>query len=552
MVDVIKAAVDCLDELYSILSPSFGPYGKEVLIQNNVGSIFITKKGISILRNLEMANPIGRLIKQSIEEFTNKQGDGCKVYVIVLRNIIKTFYHILLTKHHSQLVITSEVSRTLLLLSEHFESNKGFNEFALSDTVIAKQNVFHCKYLSNFVDTFLCGQYSIKIKEVFIKLINDLFSLITFDSNNIEYLLKYFSSFYIEAESLSFQHSKVVEGIIITRASVPRIINQTNSRFLVITGSFSRIEENMTELSLNDDKAFTSHLSSNQKILNKFIDVILLHKITLIITEESLPNVLQNLLISNNIAFISFVLEEEIEYICVTYDISPLSCLYDIFNIHSMNAVLGKATFFNSCIIGTKYYSHIGPPMNSRDTQKPCISLIIASPHAGMGNEYNKTTLQLFKHLANVVNSSECHLVPVGGVFESMLAKYLTLQHLNLTHDCCYIKNVVTNSLLEVMVVLSSNCCRNDQQKKDVKIALLKIKEDVSDNGNFYGINGKLGTLIQSSEIIQYESFNAKIKMITNLLHLSAQIFRITDVVPVKNRIKENEEELGISEGLEE
>ncbi|MGX7582822.1 chaperonin GroEL [Candidatus Vidania fulgoroideorum] len=81
--------------LYKVVSSTFGPYGKNVILERNYGIPIITKDGYRICREVNFKNKLmnigSDIIKCSSKKINEEVGDGTTTSIILTYNIIKSY-----------------------------------------------------------------------------------------------------------------------------------------------------------------------------------------------------------------------------------------------------------------------------------------------------------------------------------------------------------------------------------------------------------------------------------------------------------------------------
>ena len=535
MTEAIYSAKACLQDLKNIFQDSFGPYGKDVLIQTNVGVIFVTKRTASVLKHLEMKHPIGTMIKQSLQIFLKQNGDHGKLYIFILANLVDVLLKSLYGLHCSTLCNKlAKLSMSLMNINRAVTNEErirnNFHQFLLETS----PEIFLEKYFSKYIQTFLCGQYNKRISSHLIYLLRSVFEIVKFTADIVTFILKYFDEICVNVELMHFTESAIHEGVLLQRECVPRDCDKRcPCKFIMIIGN-AFDTTNSIEINMSHEKNYSKLKQCNANILDSFVKVIKQERVNLILFEKNLPKYLQDSLMKEDIVYIQYVPIEELEYISFVYNCGLLSGIQDILTLKDTAGTFGTAEYFQSCVLGKRFSSNLGPIVAKNFTKKPLLpfTFILCSNQKGLGEEYKSTIHSIFTNLKTILQCDNCAFMPSNGVFEIIFSRYLTCNEIKIDKEDSDLKDCLVKCLLEVPKMLWNSSTKTGMKNQDFIKYL--ISDDWATCTNVFGINPLNGDLVPFDQVDSYESFYSKLNLITSLFEVCAQILRITDIVPIK------------------
>ena len=535
MTEVIHSAKACLQDLKNILQASFGPYGKDVLIQTNVGVIFVTKRTTSVLKHLEMKHPIGRMIKQTLQIFLKQNGDHGKLYIFILANLIdgllKSLYGLKSSVLCNKL---AKLSISLMNINRIVTNEERVRNYFRQFLLETSPEIFLEKYFSKYIQTFLCGQYNNRISSHLIYLLQSVFKTVRFTAHNVTFILKYFDEICINVELMHFTESAIQVGVLLQRECVPRDCNKRYPcKFIMIIGN-ALDTTNSIEINMSHEQNYSKLKHCSANILDSFVKIIKQERVNLILFEKNIPKYLQDSLMKQDIVYIQYVPIEELEYISFVYNCGLLSGIHDILTLKDTEGTFGTAEYFQACVLGKRFSSNLGPTVAKNCTKKPLLpfTLILCSNQKGLGEEYKSTIHSIFINLKTIFQNDNCAFIPSNGVFEIVLSRYLNCNEIKVDKEDTNLKDCLTKCLLEVPKRLWNSSTKTGIKNQDFIKYL--ISDDPATFTNVFGINPLNGDLVPFDQVDSYESFYSKLNLITSLFEVCAQILRITDIVPIK------------------
>ena len=561
----LKTANTYLTEISIILKPSFGPNGKDILLKSSTGVTYVTKNGESIVQQLEVKHPIARLIKNSVQNYTKCSGDFSKTYLLLLDSLIGSLTNTYMNgvnvarpqRLHSTL---SFISNSLLKLKSKLSSDFVLGYMNANGYILkVSADEFMDKYFDGLYTVVVCGKFNSAIMNVLKRILKDIFQHIEITRTNLSFIIKKFTNLCITVNGIPFGQSQVVEGVIIQREPVPQHTVRTHCTFILISGKTTRSSCSNIELSLHGESGLLRQQHASKKFYERLVGIITDLGISIVFTEERLPLLFCTLLKSKNITYVSFVLEEDLEWLSEVYEISPLSGLYDILNIQNSETIIGRSTFFKSCILGTHVCSHLGPPES--DTSKSSLSskayqIIVCALYEGITSQYSEAIFSFLKSVYQCFSmDDEMLLIPACGFFELFL--------INIFKDAkrdvvvCgggeekYSADEVFNG--EAKYLEESFTAEENEIVSLFSQSLHVIPKSIFDNSNkvkckryiscvtglncTLGVDGCTGEMIGPKEVKLYVPFNSKIQLFWSLLDVCAQVVRLHHVIPLKELV---------------
>ncbi|GMK58661.1 hypothetical protein CspeluHIS016_0601030 [Cutaneotrichosporon spelunceum] len=103
--EAVLRNIQAVGELSEIVRTSFGPYGRNKLIINHLGRLFVTNDAATIIREIEVAHPAAKLLVMASHSQETEMGDATNLVLILAGELLKRSEHLLTMGLHPSEVI---------------------------------------------------------------------------------------------------------------------------------------------------------------------------------------------------------------------------------------------------------------------------------------------------------------------------------------------------------------------------------------------------------------------------------------------------------------
>jgi chaperonin GroEL (HSP60 family) len=103
--DVRRANITIIGKVSDSIKPMIGPNGMNKMLLSPTGVIIITKSGRTTLENVELSNPITKLLVDLARTQSDMAGDGTKTAVVLTGELLKKADRLLKMKIHPRVII---------------------------------------------------------------------------------------------------------------------------------------------------------------------------------------------------------------------------------------------------------------------------------------------------------------------------------------------------------------------------------------------------------------------------------------------------------------
>ncbi|EKM53663.1 uncharacterized protein PHACADRAFT_260138 [Phanerochaete carnosa HHB-10118-sp] len=104
--DAVLRNIQAVSELSDLVRTSFGPNGRNKLLINHLGKLFVTSDAATIIREVEVVHPAAKLLVMASQAQEAEMGDATNMVIILAGELLKKAEHLLIMGLHP-----SEITR---------------------------------------------------------------------------------------------------------------------------------------------------------------------------------------------------------------------------------------------------------------------------------------------------------------------------------------------------------------------------------------------------------------------------------------------------------
>jgi chaperonin GroEL (HSP60 family) len=576
--------------LDGLLEPGFGPIGRSTLLTTSTGQVLITNVGSSILECLNIYNPIGRMITNSVSKCQRYCGDGSKIFTLYLVSIMS---HLNCCTNDSDTVYGGSIGDrrySFISVCQHIRQKlfrnvimPAVNKCCVTVDICENPSVT-IDIMTSIVSTHLSGKYPTTTRN---HLARTLIDFICLDLENfdglpavLEVCLDNFHLLCVEAEGRQPSSTYITKGIVIQKEFLfasPTLSYANPVKFVVLHLTLDRSED---ETKLRSTYVASDSTALNSAIEWKTLQFSLLVKwlkfwrVDLILCSKKVDDVLNGLCSAAKISTVQFVDAEELNRIEVIFGISAIDSFSDLVDAQSQSFI-GSAESCEPTIIGGRQFVYLSLPATGeqpcdqhcrstwRSTQYngvacPARQLIVHGMSAGACRQVRINLHNSIKVLRAWTDGGQClkretdasdvESVPVstptfgrqavhihgGGTFE--LAVYGALQKfLRDGHQSHHGESfdIVCRGLCAAMTAVPIRIMHNSYNPSRSSVA--DVERLAGSRDTVIGINGRTGKQLQPDSSV-VEPIANKVAVLSGVLELTEQLLRLDLILGTKRQ----------------
>ena len=490
------------------LKSTLGPKGLDKMLIDRLGGIVITNDGATILEEMDLQHPIGRLLVEIARAQDDEVGDGTTSVIILIGELLKRVEILLDLNVHPNSIVKglklggAEAKKILTQLGTKLNLNES-NEILLD---IAKTSL-NSKIGSNAIEKFaeFCVKAALKIEE-------------KRDSGN-----------YIQPEDVkivkmqgkSLLNSEFIEGIIVEEEILhPLMPKRVQGAKIALLHVGLEIEKsNITSaIEINDPEQINKLLQEEENTLRKYAEKIIATGANVVISQKSIDMFVQEIFVEHGILAFKRIKRKDMNKIVRAVNGTVVTFIDDLDPTD-----LGHAGIVEEVTIGRKKMIII------KDCNNPkSVSILLRGSIDKMIDEAERAIHDGICVIGDLIKNNS--IVPGGGAIEVELARRLRKYAQSIGGR----EQLAIEALAESFEIIPKILAINSGFDPIDKIIELRAKHDLKNN-NSYGINvfnGKIEEMIEKNKVV--EPLEVKLQQISSLIEAVSMILRIDDVVAAK------------------
>ena len=324
----------------SIIKTTYGPQGMSKLMIDNFGEIAVTNDGATILDKMDIYHPVGKLLQDAAKTQDITVGDGTKMLVILIGELLTMAEKLLEQKIHPNVIITGYKKALEIALNrlKNIASEANLNDRNLLLNVImtalASKNLgYATQHIANLVVDAVLNVIE-KRGEKFIV-----------EKDNIQIVKKI---------GRSLMESKLIKGAIIEKEVVhdgmPKRIENARILIINIPIKIQRFElpfSSSAKIDIKDPLKVPQFLNEEDRIIKEIIDKITAVGANVVLSSRDINDVAQFFMAKAGILGVKRIKRQDIEKIAKATGAKIVTDLDDL-----NEKALGKATLVEERKIG--------------------------------------------------------------------------------------------------------------------------------------------------------------------------------------------------------
>ncbi|KAI6043473.1 chaperonin Cpn60/TCP-1 family [Pisolithus marmoratus] len=309
--DAVLRNVQAVAELSDLVRTSFGPNGRNKLVINHLGRLFVTSDAATIIREVEVVHPAAKLLVMASQAQESEMGDATNMVIIFAGELLKKAEHLLVMGlHPSEVIKGYELARTKALSElESLSTSSLPSPFTLSTLAEALKPAIASK------------QYG--FEDMLSKLVAEA-ALAVMPSNPKNFNVDNVRVVKIMGSSLSA--SRVVQGMVFGREPEGEVKKATKAKVAVFTCpiDITQTETKGTVLIRNADEML-NFTRDEEKHLEKIFKEIADSGVKVIIAGSSVGELAMHFLNRLNIAVLKVLSKFDLRRLCRVVNATPLA-----------------------------------------------------------------------------------------------------------------------------------------------------------------------------------------------------------------------------------
>ncbi len=265
---------------------TLGPKGMDKMLVDSVGDIVVTNDGVTILEEMEIEHPAGKMMVEIAKTQESEVGDGTTTAVMLAGKLLENAEKLLDMKIHPT-VITKGYN----LAAE--KAKEFLNQIAIEIGLERKNE------LKSIAMTAMTGKGAEAVKERFAEIIVNAIAQIE-DNGNVD-----LNNIKIEKnKSNGIGNTELIKGIVIDkeRVSIDMPVKIKNARIALVSGALEpKTFEGDTKISITEPSQLQDFVNREEIILKQMVEKIKLSGANVLFCQKGIDDLVQYYLAKENI-----------------------------------------------------------------------------------------------------------------------------------------------------------------------------------------------------------------------------------------------------------
>ncbi|MHA1798490.1 MAG: thermosome subunit beta [Candidatus Helarchaeota archaeon] len=490
------------------LKSTLGPKGMDKMLVDRLGGVVVTNDGATILEEMDVEHPIGRLLVEIARAQDSEVGDGTTSVIIIIGELLKRIEILLDLNIHPNIIVkglkigASKAKEILRNIARKVDLEKDHKVLIN----IAKTSL-NSKLVAKARDQFanFCVRAALRIQEI-----REKGNFIQPEDVQI-----------VKMQGKNLEESEFIEGIIIKESVLhplmPKKIKDAKIALLHVGLEIEKSNLN-SSVEINDPEQIKTLLEEEEKTLRSYAQKIIDTGANVVISQKNIGDFIQEIFVEHGIMAVKRIRRKDMNKIVRAVGGTVVTFIDDL-----ETKDLGKAGLVEEIQVGRKKMVFIKECADPKS-----VSILLRGSIDNMLDEAERAFNDGICVIGDIIKNS--YYVPGGGAIEVELAKRLRKHAQTIGGR----EQLAIEALAEAFEIIPKTLTINGGFDPIDKIIELRAIHEEPNNFSF-GINaynGNIEDMLESQKVI--EPLEVKLQEISSAVEAVCMILRIDDVVAAK------------------
>ncbi|THH06176.1 hypothetical protein EW145_g4276, partial [Phellinidium pouzarii] len=309
--DAVLRNIQAIAELSDLVRTSFGPNGRNKLLVNHLGKLFVTSDAATIIREIEVVHPAAKLLVMASQSQETEMGDATNLVLILAGELLKMAENLLIMGLHP-----SEVTQGYELACK-----KALEELETLSTSSLPSPLTHASLSAALKPAIASKQYG--SEDILASLVAEA-ALVVMPTNPKNFNVDNIRVVKIMGGSLS--GSKVVRGMVFNREPEGAVKHVTNAKVAVFTSGLDIAQtETKGTVLLHNAEEMLNFTSGEEKQIEKIFKEIADSGVKVIIAGSTVGELAMHFLDRLGISVLKVLSKFDLRRLCRVVNATPLA-----------------------------------------------------------------------------------------------------------------------------------------------------------------------------------------------------------------------------------
>lgn len=507
--NALRRNVDAVKQIYNNVKTSYGPLGLDKMCIDASGEVSITNDGATILNNMVVEDPTGKMLVNLALEQDKEVGDGTTSVVLLASNLIMKGSELIESGVHPSVV----VSGYRIAFNESVKYIKQWVSKAIDDNLE-----------SNVVDSIIETSVSSKIvnqeKNVFKEIVKKAIK-------NVKEGNKYYVDRINIMKALegSIGDSEFYNGFILNCSVASKLMPRMISHPKIVCLNFSLLKEKLpltVSINVTDPKKLEEIRKEEIEMTKKKCRAIINSGANVVLTTGGIDEMCVKMFVDSGIVAVRRCLLTDLEKISAAVGTTVLKSIGDLESAYVIDKV-GICDSFYIKNIGNYELVYL------EGCQDKTSTILIRGPNSQIADEVQRSCNDALQVLKRTLESKS--ILPGGGAVEAALSFLLEDFSANINSKEHVAIHRYSEALLDIPRILATNAGLDSNRLLG---ELLKKQYEVYKSGQlykFYGLDVVKGVVQDNLLAGIVEPTIYKLKVLKAATEAAIGILRINEII---------------------
>ena len=485
-----------------LVKTSLGPRGMDKMLVDGLGDVTITNDGATILKEIDMQHPAGKMMVEVAKTTDNEVGDGTTTSVVLSGALLEK----------AQELIDKEVHPTMVIDGYARAAEQALDILKKIAIKVDKNNR---DVLIKIASTSMMSKLVAEEAKELSRIVVDSLLLVS-GSNDGETKIDLANIKIDKKPGASMSETSLIKGIVLDKevvhSSMPKSINKAK---IAIVNAALEIEktEISAEIRINDPLQMKQFLDEENRMLKQYVDQIVASGANIVICQKGIDDIAQHYLAQEGIMAVRRVKESDMTKLAKATGARIVSNLKDL-----TKDDIGSAALVEERKIETDKWVFIEGCKNPK-----AVSILIRGGSARVLDEAERSLHDSLMVVKDVLEYP--YIVAGGGAPEANVAYKIRQWANNLTGREQLAAQKFADAIESLPITLAENA------GMDAIDTQVNLRAGQVEGKKWYGVDALRGGLADMSKRNIYEPLKVKEQVIKAAIEVTNMILRIDDTI---------------------
>ena len=485
-----------------LVKTSLGPRGMDKMLVDGLGDVTITNDGATILKEIDMQHPAGKMMVEVAKTTDNEVGDGTTTSVVLSGALLEK----------AQELIDKEVHPTMVIDGYARAAEQALD---ILKKIAIKVDKSNRDVLIKIASTSMMSKLVAEEAKELSRIVVDSLLLVS-GSNDGETKIDLANIKIDKKPGASMSETSLIKGIVLDKevvhSSMPKSINKAK---IAIVNAALEIEktEISAEIRINDPLQMKQFLDEENRMLKQYVDQIVASGANIVICQKGIDDIAQHYLAQEGIMAVRRVKESDMTKLAKATGARIVSNLKDL-----TKDDIGSAALVEERKIETDKWVFIEGCKNPK-----AVSILIRGGSPRVLDEAERSLHDSLMVVKDVLEYP--YIVAGGGAPEANVAYKIRQWANNLTGREQLAAQKFADAIESLPITLAENA------GMDAIDTQVNLRAGQVEGKKWYGVDALRGGLADMSKRNVYEPLKVKEQVIKAAIEVTNMILRIDDTI---------------------